>query len=85
MAKTWYQTRYALTSGIQVVTNGTIRGDYVDHSDHGWDKINRDIFDSLEAAQADQRHRARKAIVSAKRTIAKMEKLILKSGGSIDG
>jgi hypothetical protein len=83
MAKTWYQTRYALTSGIAIVTNGVVRDDFVDHGDH-WDEINHDIFDSLEAAQADQRHRARKAIASAKKKIAKMEKLILESGGSID-
>jgi hypothetical protein len=89
--RVWHQTRYALTKGIVRIAEFEITddGEAVRHggSHLSWqrDRIGFDIFDTLEAAQADQRHRARKAIVSAKRTIAKMEKLILKTGGPIDG
>ena len=86
MTKVWYQTRYALTKGIVEVSNWeyTNEGRYIRHPGH-LDRVNYDIFDNLQSAKDDQGYRARKAIAAAKKKIAKLEKLILESGGSIDG
>ena len=76
---TWYQTKYALTTGIIEISDGKISGtcaDYISHGQHGFDKIGVDIFDSLDAAKADQRKRVSRAIQSAKKKIAKLEALI---------
>ena len=75
---TWYQTRYCLTQGIKEITDGTYSaGDqYISHGTFGFDRIDKDIFATIKEARADQSERARKAIVSAEKKIAKLKELI---------
>ncbi|MGL5058587.1 MAG: hypothetical protein ACRC62_01300 [Microcoleus sp.] len=80
--KTWYITRYCLTSGIQEVIGDLCdRGTYVIHgsrSDQSFsmNKIGIDAFPTLEEAREDQRKRAAKAIASAEKKIAKLKELL---------
>ena len=75
---TWYQTRYALTQGIREINDGVYSaGDqYISHKNDGFDRIDKDIFATFEEARADQIERARRAIASAEKNIAKLKELI---------
>jgi len=74
--KTYYQTRYALTSGIAEVEGEEGGHGYIQHGKHGFDKLGKDIFETMEEAQADQRKRALKAIASSEKKIAKLRKML---------
>lgn len=75
----WYQTRYCLTQGIKEI-RGSYRysaGDqYVSHGNHGFDRIDKDIFATIEEARVDQSQRARKEIAAAEKKIAKLKGLL---------
>ena len=73
----WYQTRYALTQGIQEVAEWKYSGckQYISHGRDGFDRIDKDIFATIEDAREDQKTRARKAIAEAEKKIAKLKEL----------
>ena len=78
---TWYQTRYCLTQGIKEITDGTYSASrqYISHRNlgyDGFDRVDKDIFSTIEEARADQVERARKAIASAEKKIAKLKELL---------
>ena len=78
MMGTWYQTRYCLTQGIKEVIDGrySAGNQYISHGGHGFDRIDVDIFATIEEAREDQKNRARKAIAAAEKKIEKLKGLL---------
>lgn len=78
MAK-WYQTRYAVRSGIVEVDGRLSESEkYVRYGLHGWDEVGVEIFATRSEAEADYRARLVKAIAAAKKKMATLEQKLEK-------